>query len=382
MTSGAGRPHPGARGARQARREQHARAPRRPRRRANTIASDDALGRAGPHARRPGSRRRGRSRGPCRGRRTAGAPTVAAPWPPSGASRRVTSESGAYSRPIPRPAIAQVGIPTRSTGTSGMRMSAKVAIADRRARRSPRRRTGGHPSDRTGAPGSTTRPVHVQGRGGEHDAGRRRRQAAPVLEGERDVGVRREERRGGDAAQEDRGRQAAGGAERAGRRQATEGRHDEDEAADDEDGGRGRRIGGQPADDERRADGEDERERDPPPGRVAIAAPAHPERADGRAGTAMRLRRVIAPARTTSGSRPRKTMRQPSVWVIAAGQRRADDARQDPGRRERREHLAAAAAPAATGRSPRRPSAGSRRPRGPGGTGRRRAPPSTGRGRR
>ena len=34
-------------------------------------------------------------------------------------------------------------------------------------------------------------------------------------------------------------------------------------------------------------------------------------------GTAMRLRRVIAPARRTSGSRPTKTIRQPRVWVIA-----------------------------------------------------------------
>ena len=32
-------------------------------------------------------------------------------------------------------------------------------------------------------------------------------------------------------------------------------------------------------------------------------------------GTAMRLRRVIAPASSTSGRSPRKTARQPSAWV-------------------------------------------------------------------
>ena len=53
--------------------------------------------------------------------------------------------------------------------------------------------------------------------------------------------------------------------------------------------------------------------------RRRVAAPAACSAAAGpgaASGTAIRLRRVIAPATTTSGRRPRKTTRQPSVWVM------------------------------------------------------------------
>ena len=179
--------------------------------------------------------------------------------------------------------------------------------------------------------------------------GHGRRAAAPVLTRvSGDVGVDAEEREGQDAAQEDRRRQAAAGAA-ACRAASAGGSAGDADAARPATSGRasGRRptvespttVSPAPSDEDDRQRQAPSRVRGEPVLGLAGGAARRRDRAERR--------RVSAPASAMSGSRPRKTNRQPKASPTVAGDRRADDAGQDPGGRERREHPRPEATPAA-----------------------------------
>ena len=220
---------------------------------------------------------------------------------------------------------------------------------------------------RTGGPGER--------RGGQADPGRGRAQPAPFDQGQGDVGVDGEEREGDDAADQDRGRHPACGAQRPRWRQPAEGQDRHDSPDRPQHDQQHRITAGQTSEQQPRTGGNEERQREP--------------FAQRRGGRGRRPRPDAPHLRVGDPGRDRDEREQakehpapPDGLADRAGDGRPQETGQHPRRRERREHLRPEPLREGCGRSRRTRSAGPCRPRAPAGTARRRAPPSTARGRR